>query len=144
MLYSLKWWQRVIIYAVFGWAIEVFFTGVSSAISGDVKTTGHTYLWMLCVWGFGSLVFEKAVSFLRHHNIKLFYRIVMYAFGIMTFELIAGVIIQFITGIIPWDYSSSGTSPGGYVRLDYLPFWMICGMLMETFILFIKKVRIQK
>ncbi len=139
----LRWWHKVVLFAVFGWAIEVFFTGFFSAIGGDIKATGHTYLWMVAVWGPGGLIFERSVFFLKTRRARFLPRVLVYAIGLMVVEYLAGGLIYLISGIVPWDYSAdTDWHISGFVRLDYLPYWAVCGIVMEQFAFFVKRVKL--
>lgn len=140
---SLKWWHRVILYGVFGWTVEVFFTGMFSAIGGDISATSQTYLWMFPVWGFGGLVFERIAFRFKAAEVHFLSRIFVYTLGIMSVEYCSGGLIYLFAGTIPWDYSSETTwHINGLVRLDYLPCWAICGIVMEKFVFLLKRTKL--
>lgn len=142
---KLKWWHKVALYTVFGWAVEVFFTGIFSAIGGDIAATGQTYLWMFPVWGFGGLVFEKVALFLKNGKARLWLRVFVYTSGLMMVEYASGLAITVFTGTVPWDYSlDTQYHLDGLVRYDYLPFWMVCGIVMECFVFFVERLRLRK
>ena len=132
------------LYAIFGWAVEVFFTGVLSVISGGVTAASLTYLWMAPIWGLGGLVFEKAAVFLKNRGSHIWFRVLVYTSAIMIIEYSAGATIEAIIGQVPWDYSSdTDLHINGFIRLDYLPFWAICAIVMERFTLFVNNLRIE-
>jgi len=139
---DLRWDAKALIYGAFGWAIEIIFTGVFNAIDGDISATGQTYLWMFPVWGLGCLIFEKVALFLKYKEARLWLRVFVYTLGLVSVEYLAGAVIQKITGTIPWDYSLETTHHlHGLVRYDYLPFWALCGMVLEQFTFIVDKVR---
>lgn len=42
---------RFLFYGFLGWITEIFWTSLSSAIQGDWTLEGHTYLWMMPIYG---------------------------------------------------------------------------------------------
>ena len=143
MTNPLKWWQRVIVYAMMGWCIELAFTGISSFVAGDPKLSAITYLWMLPFWGFGVLACEVLIFAMDVINLGMRMRLVLFMLIAFSMEYVAGFTIKSIVGIIPWDYSSSIWSVDNYIRLDYAPFWALSGMFLEPFIGFVKRIEIR-
>ena len=137
---SLTWYERVVIYALTGWCVELFFTGIFSVFSGDPKLTAWTYLWMLPIWGFGVFGMEKISNVMDAKEVNIRIRIVVFMLACFSLEYVSGIGIQLLTGIIPWDYSGSVWSVGGAIRLDYAPFWAVSGIFLEPFIDFINDI----
>lgn len=120
---------RFLIYGLLGWGLEVFWTGLGSALKGDVRLAASTYLWMFPIYGLAILMEPL------HDNIRNWpwlIRGVLWILIIWTIEYVTGGVIRLITGASPWDYS--GTTPwqiDGLIRLDMAPLWFITGLLFE-------------
>ncbi|WP_432661833.1 hypothetical protein R9X47_14805 [Wukongibacter baidiensis] len=119
---------RFIIYGLFGWCMEIFWTGLGSLLKGDVKLTGRTYIWMFFIYGL-AVFLEPIQESVGGLNILL--RGGLYTLLIFTAEYFAGWILRRVLGVCPWDYSSSIFSVNGLIRLDYAPVWFVAGLLLE-------------
>lgn len=120
---------KFVIYGLLGLLTEIFFTGIGSLISKDFTLVGHTYIWMFFIYGL-AVFLEKIHDIIRHKNILI--RGGIWSVVIFSIEFVTGFLLDKIIGICPWDYS--GNSPYtvfGYIRLDYLPFWFVLGLLFE-------------
>ena len=126
-----------LLYGLLGLVLEIGFTALSEVGSAllhrkpiDKKLQGHTYLWMLPIYGAGGLLLEEV-----HASIEVWpwlVRGLLYAGCIYGIEYLTGWMIEKITGVIPWDYSGSGWHVHGKIRLDYLPIWFALGLLFEV------------
>lgn len=119
---------RFIIYGLFGWCIEIFWTGLGSLFKGDIKLTGQTYIWMFFIYGL-AVFFEPIHERIGDLNIIL--RGGVYTILIFAVEYFTGWVLKKVLGVCPWDYSSSNFSVKGLIRLDYAPAWFIAGLLFE-------------
>ncbi|HET9451523.1 MAG TPA: hypothetical protein VFO83_11595, partial [Aggregicoccus sp.] len=45
-------------------------------------------------------------------------------------------------GYCPWDYTGATWSVQGLIRLDYAPFWALCGYLGEPLCSLMRRVRL--
>lgn len=120
--------ERFIIYGLIGWGLEIFWTGLGSLGRGDLNLGGHTFLWMLPIYG--SAVFLEPV----HDRIRPWswpVRGLFWASLILIFEYGAGWFLQQILGVCPWDYGRSQFALDGLIRLDYAPVWFAVGLLFE-------------
>ncbi len=120
--------SRFIIYGLFGWCMEIFWTGIGSLLKGDVKLTGRTYIWMFFIYG-SAVFFEPIHENIVHLNIIL--RGGLYTVLIFTVEYFTGWVLRKVIGRCPWDYSKCRFSVKGLIRLDYAPAWFIAGLLLE-------------
>lgn len=128
--------HKLILFVVFacgGITTEVFFTATRQLISGtgDLRLTGHSYIWMFPVYGLAALFFPPAIHRMKHLNPIV--RACIYATGILLVEFIAGAALELLTGTCPWKYKT-GLHVLGYIRLDYFPFWAIFGFIIERII----------
>lgn len=131
---------RFIIYGILGWAIEIFWTGMGSFLSGNWELPGITYLWMFPIYGLA--VFMEAL----HHRIdKLpwYVRGMIYTGVIFAIEYTSGWRLEMVLGRCPWDYSSSTHYHlDGYIRFDYAPAWFIVGLLFERVHDFLDRIKL--
>jgi uncharacterized membrane protein len=126
---------RFYLWATLGLSTEIFFTAFTDLYIAlrehkpvDMSQTGHTYIWMIFIYGAGSLIFPFGHKHLR--GFHLFLRIVIVAIGIFAIEFTTGFLLDKITGHCPWEYSGRW-SVMGYIRLDYLPAWMLFAYIIE-------------
>jgi uncharacterized membrane protein len=136
---------RFTLYGLLGWCAEIVWTACYDALAGiarapggkrvaltpgeRLRLEGHTYLWMLPIYGLAAFLFEPVHDALRAQPWLL--RGAIYTAGIFAVEYAAGLVLKRATGSCPWDYSYSRFSVGGYIRLDYAPVWFACGLLLE-------------
>ncbi|MHB8158474.1 MAG: putative ABC transporter permease [Desulfocucumaceae bacterium] len=120
---------RFIIYGLMGWGLEIIWTGLGSAIRGDVRLTGSTYLWMFPIYGLGFFL-EPAHDSIR--SWPWFYRGLFWVLAIWIIEYSTGGAIRLLAGESPWDYTGSTRwQVNGLIRLDMAPLWFTMGLLFE-------------
>ena len=120
------------VYGVAGVASEVVFTGARDGLRRQSPALeGHSYLWMLPIYGLSAFLFEPAHAVLRGRT--WWQRAAVYSLGIMTVELVTGTALRRAIGVVPWDYSGRTrfVLPGGATRLDYAPLWGLAGLALE-------------
>jgi len=83
---------------------------------------------MIFIYGSAIFLFPPVYKLLTNYN--WFIRALIYGILILIVEFISGYIIKLLVGKIPWHYKSKWAI-NGFVRLDYLPFWMVAGMAIE-------------
>ena len=123
--------KNFIICGLTGWCIEVAFTSANAAIKKDRKMMGQTSAWMFPIYGMAAsidLIYPK----IRHWS--TLQRGLLSGLGIMTTEYLSGSLLQSID-VCPWNYSDAKYSIKGLVRPDYLPYWMVAGLLYEKLLL---------
>lgn len=121
--------KRVIIYGLLGWCLEIVWTGLGSLISGDVRLTAKTYLWMFPIYGLAAVMFEPL-----HDEIRLWplwARGSIWMLLCFSVEYLTGWMLRNTIGAAPWDYSSAFFHIHGLIRLDYAPAWFGAGLLFE-------------
>lgn len=129
---SLLRWERCAAYAVVGVATEVVFTGARDGVlRRDWRLQGHSYLWMVPIYGMSAYLFEPVHEAVRGRS--LWQRAAAYSAGIMGVEYLTGMALKKVVGVVPWDYSghSRWVLPGGATRLDYAPMWAVAGLALE-------------
>jgi hypothetical protein len=129
-------WQRFLAYGCAGMLSEIATTSLRShGRDGDWRLTGHTYLWMLPVYGSAAFLFEPAHDRLRAQPVPV--RAVTWVAGVYGVEAVAGTAIKALIGEVPWDYSRPrGRKPvprhwRGLVRPSYAPLWAAVGLGLE-------------
>ena len=127
---------HVLLYSVLGLVVEVVYTAVYGAAEAlvnrrplDRSLQGHTYLWMLPIYGFGGLHFELLYGAVLDWH--WFFRGLLYGVCIFLIEYLAGWVIEKLSGAVPWDYSTRRWHIHGKIRLDYLPIWFLFGLFLE-------------
>lgn len=113
-----------------GWCMEILFTSLDSLRRRDYTLKGDTSIWMFPIYG--CACFLAPVSRLLKKK-SPFVRGVSYAALIFTGEFITGTLLN-KKDICPWDYSRSKWHIKKIIRLDYLPFWFMAGLLFERLI----------
>ena len=115
---------------ILGWCMEITFTALNSFRRRQFKLTGNTSIWMFPIYG--CACFLAPVSRLLKKKPPLV-RGLSYAALIFTGEFITGTLLN-KKDICPWDYSRSKWHVKKIIRLDYLPFWFMAGLLFERLI----------
>ncbi len=130
-----------IAFGCLGITTEIFFTALSDVVLSiknrkkiNYSLTGHSYIWMFGIYGLVAIFLPPAYDFLA--NLPLLVRLLIYALAIFIVEFITGWLIEKITGKCPWHYDTTWAVKG-YIRLDYLPFWMVFGWIIERVYLFL-------
>lgn len=129
--------QKALVYGCLGILIEFFFTSISSLIKKNWKGTGHSYVWMLPIYGFTALALEsisEAVTW------PFYFKAFLYVPVIYGVEALSGWTIQKLIGHIPWDYQKSAWTPMGLVNFKYAPFWLLLGMAFDPITAFLAKM----
>lgn len=124
---------RFFLFALLGLNMEVFFTSISSFISGqDYNLRGHTSLWMMVDYGLLGILTPWVRDFLKRMSIPLIGRAFVYMIGIFTVEYFSGIIFHKVIGLKIWDYSSLPLNIHGQITLLYIPLWFALGLGIET------------
>jgi len=126
---------RFYLWGTLGLSTEIFFTATVAMYHAlkdqtrpDWGLSGHSYIWMFFIYGIGALLFPLGHKHLRGFHLLL--RIFLVAIGIFIVEFITGFILDKVTGHCPWQYTNRWNIMG-YIRLDYLPAWMIFAYVIE-------------
>ncbi len=123
---------RFLIYGLVGLALEVLFTGTARALKRrDLRLAGHSYLWMLPIYGTGGLGLEAIYRVLSTSHAAWYGRGLAYMLAIFAIEYLSGALLRKALGRCPWDYGHRGLNLHGLVRLDYAPAWFACGLIFE-------------
>ena len=118
---------RFIIYGAVGCLMEVFFTGLCALKSKNFKLSSSTSLWMFFIYGM--VVFLEPL-FRLTSPLHFLLRGLIYASFILLGEFITGSLLK-RADLCPWDYSHSRFNVKGVVRFDYVPVWVLAGLVFE-------------
>ncbi len=112
---------------MYGWCIEVLWTGLHSMMRRDPKLTGTSSLHMFPIYGMAALIRPLSSHLKKFHA---FTRGIIYMLGIYAVEYTSGTYLK-KRGRCPWDYSASPFHINGVIRLDYAPLWFLTGLFYE-------------
>jgi len=129
-----------VIFGIFGIAIEVLFTALHPVFTGkdfSWSMQGKSYLWMFFIYAMIKPLFDFGYPVLKKYNILL--RVFIYSVIILLIEFITGFFLEQITGTCPWKYKE-GLTFFGYIRIDYIFYWMIFGYIIEYIYLLLDNV----
>jgi uncharacterized membrane protein len=124
------------LFGMLGVTVEVCYTAIVDLMdmwgseTMNLSLKGVSYIWMIPIYGSAAFLFPLGYNFIREWPRLL--RYLMYAIGILVVEFMTGFALEQITGRCPWEYQT-GWHIAGFVRLDYLPLWMIFGATLEEF-----------
>lgn len=121
--------KKYLLCGLTGWCMEVFWTGLGSAIRKDKKLSSNTSIWMFPIYA-TAVIIEPMYRQLCKHNKGVINRGTVYALSIITTEYITGSLLK-MKGCCPWDYSKAKFNINGVIRLDYLPVWFVVGLIYE-------------
>ena len=117
------------IYSFFGVGVEVFFTSIHDYIRyKDVALRGRSYLWMFPLYGCAGIVIEPLYNLIA--SVPFVLRGFIYMIVIFAAEFVYGLLLKLIIKKCPWEYRSKWAIMG-VVRIDYLPFWLVFGYILE-------------
>ena len=133
-----------IAFACLGITTEIFFTAFSTLASQiknqqkiDFSLTGHTYVWMVFIYGLTPILFYLNHAWL--FELPFLARLFLYVAAIYIVEFASGWLLERLTGRCPWHYET-GWAIKGYIRLDYAPFWFVFGIIIEKVYLFLHQI----
>ena len=119
--------KRYLLYGIVGWGIEVFWTGLGSLISGDLKLGGYSNLWMFFIYG--CAVFLEPIHDIIH-KWNWFARGIIWMVVIWGIEYTSGTLLYLFLGVHPWLYDGP-LAVDGLITLAFAPAWFIAGLLFE-------------
>ncbi|MCX7711171.1 MAG: putative ABC transporter permease [Clostridia bacterium] len=119
--------KRFFIYGILGWGMEIFWTGMSSLIGGDLRLIGYSNLWMFFIYGLAVLL-EPIHDIIRSWS--WLFRGVIWVVMIWGIEYASGLILFKILGVYPWYYAGP-FAVDGIVNLSFAPAWFVAGLLFE-------------
>ena len=132
---------RLLFYACLGVAAEVVFTAVCArlgiVLTADLdepeartgwRLKGHSFVWMLPIYGVGLLGFEIAHDLLR--TAPWLVRGLAYVAVLYAIELGASLVLVRLTGDHVWRWVGTG-SIGGHVHLAMAPLWLAAALALE-------------
>ena len=100
---------------------------------------------MFPIWGSGVLACERFGVWLKKKRVHFLLRGLAYVPICFLTEASFGLALYFILGKCPWDYSRSEWALlHGTIRLDYAPFWAVCGWCGEPIALWLRRLRVHR
>lgn len=132
------------LFGMLGVTVEVCYTAIVDLMEMwgtedlNFSLKGVSYIWMIPIYGLASVLFP-----IGHQFVKGFPRLLryfLYAVGILVVEFITGFALEQFTRRCPWEYQT-GWHIMGYIRLDYLPLWMLFGATIEEFHKVVQRLR---
>lgn len=121
--------KKYLLCGLTGWCMEVFWTGMGSALHKDKKLTSNTSIWMFPIYA-TAVILEPLSNRMCQKKRGTLCRGSVYALLIFATEFLSGSLLK-KKGCCPWDYSKAKLNIKGVVRLDYLPVWFIVGLIYE-------------
>ncbi|MBC5664673.1 hypothetical protein DXC04_06595 [Dorea sp. OM07-5] len=112
---------------MFGWCIEILYTGLRSLKKDNHTLTGHTSIWMFPIYGMACL-FSPICRRIQHF--PAFVRGCFYTVCIFFTEYTTGSLLRHFHAC-PWNYSHARFQIRGLIRLDYAPLWFFTGLFFE-------------
>lgn len=112
---------------IFGWCIEVLWTGTGNLLRHDKSCTANTSILMFPIYGLAAFI-RPLSKFLSKRNVL--FRGSVYTLLIFTMEYLTGSGLKKLN-MCPWDYSKSRYNIKGVIRLDYAPAWFTVGLFYE-------------
>lgn len=130
--------QKFFVYGCIGVLIEFLFTGVWNVlVNHDVSAMGHSYLWMIGIYGVGAVVLETTSD--RIKPLPYWLRTLIYVVIMYGIEAFSGMVIWNFIGKIPWFYGESLLTPFGVINLAYAPFWVLLAIGFEPLSVYLRK-----
>lgn len=112
---------------MYGWCIEILWTGLHSLMKHDPKLTGVSSLRMFPIYGMASLLAPLSRLLKRFRTVT---RGLIYMVCIFFVEYTSGMYLK-KRNCCPWDYSDAPFQINGVIRLDYAPLWFLTGLFYE-------------
>jgi uncharacterized membrane protein len=121
---------RVLLFALLGLLMEVFFGAIDVLLHGNWNMRGGTSPWMMIDYGILGLVVGPLSGALCAKHVPLVLRAVVYMLGIFLVEYVSGVIFT-ACGLHIWDYSNMKWNLQGQITAMFIPFWYTLGLFVE-------------
>ena len=118
---------RFVIYGALGCLMEVLWTGLGSLTTKNYRLSSNTSLWMFFIYGM--VAFLEPV-FRMIGDMPLVLRGLVYAILIFAGEFASGSILKRME-VCPWDYSNKRYHIKGLICIEYLPAWVVAGLVFE-------------
>lgn len=112
---------------VYGWCMEILWTGFLAFRRREMKLFGRSSIWMFPIYGMAAC-FPALCRLMKNRCVLV--RGTVYAIAIFAVEFLTGSFLK-KRRICPWDYSDSRYNYKGVIRLDYYPLWFLAGLFFE-------------
>ena len=114
--------KDALLWGCLGLVVECCFTGIKSILKKDKLATSKTYLWMMPIYGIAGLTFQVMQMYIP---ITGWVQVPVWGAMIIGWEYLSGLILHRWIGQCPWNYGNSRWSVNGFIRLDYIPYWLL-------------------
>jgi hypothetical protein len=134
-------WLRVVFYSCLGVTGEVIFTALCArlgiVLTADLaepqarsgwRLKGHSFVWMLPIYGFGLLAFEGVHDVMRGAPWPV--RASTYVVLLYVIEYASGALLERLTGAPVWRWV--GRFAFRHVHLAMAPVWLGLGLALES------------
>ncbi len=112
---------------ILGWCLEITFTALNSFRRREFTLSGNTSVWMFPIYGMAAFLAPVCRIVKKYHFLV---RGFLYALFIFSGEFITGSLLM-RRELCPWNYERSKWNIKKIIRLDYLPCWILAGLLFE-------------
>lgn len=112
---------------MYGWCLEILWTGLDSLRKHDPKLMGFSSLRMFPIYGMAALLAPLSRLLQRFRTVT---RGLIYMVCIFLVEYTSGRFLK-KRNCCPWDYSEAPLQVDGVIRLDYAPLWFLTGLFYE-------------
>lgn len=120
-----------LLFGMLGMVGEVVFSAISSLIRQQSwKLEGHSYLWMLPIYGLIAFLFPLVNGLVA--SWPWWGRGLSYMVVIFVVEYISGALLKKITRGPVWHYTGR-FNLHGHIQLTYAPVWFAVGLLVERY-----------
>ncbi len=121
---------RVLLFALMGLLMEVFFGAIGALLRGNWNMRGGTSPWMMFDYGILGIAVAPLSGPMIARRVPLALRAVVYMLGIFLVEYVSGIIFTFF-GLHIWDYSDMKWNLQGQITAMFIPFWYTVGLFVE-------------
>lgn len=121
---------RVLLFALIGLLIEVFYTSIAGFLRGHWDMRGGTSPWMMLDYGILGLAVGPISRALCARRVPLALRAVVYMLGIFLVEYVSGMLFTAV-GLHIWDYSDLPLNLHGQITAMFIPLWYTLGLFLE-------------
>ena len=127
------------VYAIQGVLYELTFTALwNFQVKPDARLMGESSIWSVWVYGMGSLLHEYCVySRLKERNSLV--RILVGVAYTYVWEYANGCVLSLFAAC-PWDYSDRRWNVHGLITFEYIPVWILGGILHEQLITLMQSI----
>ncbi|KAG4066836.1 hypothetical protein HA402_012903 [Bradysia odoriphaga] len=126
---------RFILYGLLGFTCDVYyFAMLDTLLKGELDLVGRSNVLILPIYGLAFLLLERIAPYLKHKNVSIYMRGLIYTVMGYTFEFTTGYFLLMI-GQDYWDYSDFSYNLKGLIIPHTGLLWTLFGLVSEYFII---------